>query len=83
MPGGGPLGVIGPQFDIGGPPMGEGPGGPTLPGGMETGGSPAILEGGSGGPQGPGPGVDEPELPAGLPTYPGPGGPEGGPQGTS
>ena len=38
---------------------------------------------GSGGPQGPGPGVDDPELPAGLPTYPGPGGPEGGPQGTS
>ena len=48
-----------------------GPKGGPLPGGPEMGGmgmppGPDILTGGKGGPQGPG--VEEPELPAGLPT---------------
>ena len=56
FPGGPFMGPIGP---IG--PMGPGPGGPDT-GGMGI----DILTGGKGTPQGPG--VEDPELPAGLPT---------------
>ena len=66
-----PMGIMGPLGP--GPPI-IGPLGPFGPGPMLP---PDMLEGGR--PQGPG--VEEPELPAGLPTKP-PWEPEGGPQGT-
>jgi hypothetical protein len=74
--GGGPqwFGVKGPQFETMGAQDDTGGKGIPTEDDMDIGG----------GPTGPGPGVEDPELPAGLPTYPGPlWGPEGGPQGTS
>ena len=92
-------------MDTGGPggppPGGHDTGGKGMPGGGwggPVGGGPPpgpddMVLAGRGGPHGPG--VDDPELPAGLPKYPGPPfppgpdppdapwGPEGGPQGTS